>query len=227
MFKYCRNWIGSCLPCKARTESEWKAVLSLSQYRSLRLHCRDPPNALVEGEGKILSEVATSSSLSLCSILYNCAGCGTPLFSARDRVRRYEYGWPVFARTCGTTAPVTVSEALRGLHTIVVAQKHLQVKSSAAANDHWRGKRGRELILTEFASECAPQALSKESVLVDPCDLPKRIRLQKSSFEHQCTKCLCATCDGFVGLVVFGEDVTATSIRVIVNPSSLLCNLKG
>lgn len=66
----------------AKSDGEWKETLTPDQYHVLRHHGTEPP-----GSSPLNYEKRTG--------LFNCAGCGQPLFSASTK---YESGsgWPSF-----------------------------------------------------------------------------------------------------------------------------------
>jgi peptide-methionine (R)-S-oxide reductase len=67
-----------------KTDAEWRAILSPTQYDILRLGGTERPySSILEGEKRAGTFV--------------CAGCGTPLF-ASDQKFKSGTGWPSFAR---------------------------------------------------------------------------------------------------------------------------------
>jgi peptide-methionine (R)-S-oxide reductase len=67
-----------------KTEDKWKTVLSPMQYNVLRHGGTEQPGfSILENEKR--------------SGVYHCAGCGTPLFSSKDKFNSGT-GWPSFAR---------------------------------------------------------------------------------------------------------------------------------
>jgi peptide-methionine (R)-S-oxide reductase len=65
-----------------KTDEEWRATLSPSQYRVLRQHGTEPAGASPLNDEKRAG-------------MFRCAGCGAPLFSSETK---YESGsgWPSF-----------------------------------------------------------------------------------------------------------------------------------
>ncbi|XP_020108803.1 peptide methionine sulfoxide reductase B5 [Ananas comosus] len=66
----------------AKSEEEWRAILSPEQFRILRLKGTEPPGT---GEyNKFYGEG-----------VYSCAGCGTPLYKSTTKFNS-GCGWPAF-----------------------------------------------------------------------------------------------------------------------------------
>ncbi|KAG2011673.1 peptide methionine sulfoxide reductase msrB, variant 2 [Coprinopsis cinerea AmutBmut pab1-1] len=65
-----------------KTEEEWRAVLSPEQFRILRQKGTEPP-----GTGEYNKHKAEG--------VYNCAGCGTPLYKSSTKFDS-GCGWPAF-----------------------------------------------------------------------------------------------------------------------------------
>ncbi|KAL7280798.1 hypothetical protein ACG7TL_005742 [Trametes sanguinea] len=69
-------------PSKAKSESEWRAILSPEQFRILRQKGTEPA-----GTGKYDKFYEEG--------VYTCAGCGTPLYKSTTKFNS-GCGWPAF-----------------------------------------------------------------------------------------------------------------------------------
>ncbi|KAH0836558.1 peptide methionine sulfoxide reductase msrB [Lanmaoa asiatica] len=67
---------------KAKSESEWRAILTPEQFRILRQKGTEPP-----GTGKYGHHSGEG--------VYACAGCGTPLYKSNTKFKS-GCGWPAF-----------------------------------------------------------------------------------------------------------------------------------
>ncbi|KIK93279.1 hypothetical protein PAXRUDRAFT_145419 [Paxillus rubicundulus Ve08.2h10] len=67
---------------KAKSESEWRAVLSPQQFRILRQKGTEPP-----GTAKHEQDIGQG--------VYTCVGCGTPLYNSSTKFKS-GCGWPAF-----------------------------------------------------------------------------------------------------------------------------------
>ncbi|KAL6593957.1 hypothetical protein ACP70R_048858 [Stipagrostis hirtigluma subsp. patula] len=77
---------------KQRSEEEWRAILSPEQFRILRLKGTDPQAELtvipkLPGTGEYNKFYGDG--------VYNCAGCGTPLYKSTTKFDS-GCGWPAF-----------------------------------------------------------------------------------------------------------------------------------
>jgi peptide-methionine (R)-S-oxide reductase len=89
-----------------KTDKEWQQILSVEQYRVLRLKGTEPP---FSGEYYKTKQKG----------IYRCAGCGSPLFSSETKYDSGS-GWPSFWAPIDEQAVEYAEDFSYGMHRIEV-----------------------------------------------------------------------------------------------------------
>jgi peptide-methionine (R)-S-oxide reductase len=82
---------------KAKTDQEWQAELTPTQYQVLRKHGTAP-----RGSSPLYKEKREGT--------FRCAGCGEPLFTS-DTKYESGSGWPSFYAACAEAVGTTVDQS--------------------------------------------------------------------------------------------------------------------